>query len=194
MLSLIFDVETTGLPTIRNGFYKNLNVYDSARIVSIAWRLLDTDSENESSINYFIVKPDNFIIPQKAINIHGISNELAINEGILLYDIIMKLHEDLHKCETIVAHNIAFDINVLKSELFRINFIGLIELINDKRLFCTMMESIKTGLVKKFTSLTNVFSIIYKDEDTSNAHNAYFDVLYCIKIYKYLIKNSINEL
>lgn len=189
MLSLIFDVETTGLPSTRNAFYENLDVYDSSRLVSIAWRLVDVDSDEELSNCYFIVKPDNYTIPEKATKIHGISNQQALNEGIAFYDIVMKLHQDLHTCETIVAHNIIFDINVLKSELFRMKFIGIIELINTKNLFCTMMESMKSGLVKRFTSLTKIYTMIYTDEeDISNAHNAYFDVLYCLKVYKHLVK------
>lgn len=188
MLSLIFDVETTGLPTIRDAFYKKLDVYDSSRIVSIAWRLIDVDYDEELSNNYFIVKPDNYTIPEKATKIHGISNEQALSEGIIFYDIVEKLHQDLFKCDTIVAHNISFDINILKSELFRNDFIGTLELINTKKVFCTMRESMKSGLVKTFTSLTKIYTMIYKDEDISNAHNAYYDVLYCSKIYKHLIK------
>ena len=68
---LFFDLETTGLPTFRehstgkNKYYAfNQNkYYDSSRIVSIAWCLIEeftAEKLEDPTINYTIRKPINF--------------------------------------------------------------------------------------------------------------------------------------
>ncbi len=194
MIAFIFDLETTGLPSVRNTNYKNLEAYDSARIVSVAWRLLNTETNDELNNEYYIIKPDNFSIPEESTKIHGITSEQALCEGVSLYSVIDKMRIDINKCDVIVAHNIMFDINVLRSELYRMKRYNLISMTFQKRIFCTMIQSIKKGIVKKFSTLTKIYSLLFCDEDVCNAHNAYYDVLYCSKIYKKLLEynNTLN--
>ena len=67
-----FDVETTGLPKGRNSSYWDVSNWP--RIVSICW--LITDHTGNIIENYYkLIKPEGFIIPQKVIEIHNISNE-----------------------------------------------------------------------------------------------------------------------
>ena len=187
-IAFIFDVETTGLPRGRNTTYNDLQAYDAARIVSIAWRLVDVDGNEELKSRYYIVKPDGFEIPEDAVRIHGITTEQAMLEGVSMRDVIDDMTPDIEQCTELVAHNIRFDINVLRSELVRLKNTTLIDTTFTKTLFCTMLEARSRGVVQKFTKLTDLYTKLFPDEDAcDNAHNAFFDVQYCYKIYTYLL-------
>ena len=105
---LFYDLETTGLvktqrwgkPEESYPDYKNLDEYNQARIVSIGYLYLEdfnyTKEINLNDINEVLIKPEDFIIPEKAIKIHKITNEYAHEKG---YD----LKESL-----IVLENIMF--------------------------------------------------------------------------------------
>ena len=83
-------------------------------------------------MNYYIIKV-NFNIPNS--NFHGITNKISINKGIefnLLCDDFFKI---IKKCSHIISHNLDFDINVIKNELFRINRNDIINEINNKIFF-----------------------------------------------------------
>lgn len=188
-MALVFDVETTGLPKERRASFRDLSVYDAARIVSIAWCLVDVDREfEEVRSRYYVIRPDTFEIPEDAVRIHGISQEQALAEGVPLRQVIDELAQDVHLCDVLVAHNIMFDINVLRSELVRLRNQALIDVTFEKQLFCTMKEARTRGLVQKYTKLTVLFAMLFPDEKPcDNAHNAHFDVQYCRDIYKALL-------
>ena len=69
------DIETTGLPD-------EMGRYDNVRAVQIAWLISNKKGDIKLSKSY-IIKPENFIVPTTATDIHGITHERAMNEGIL---------------------------------------------------------------------------------------------------------------
>ena len=77
----------------------------------------------------------NFNIPNS--NFHGISNEISINLGIEFNLFCDDLKKIINKCSHIISHNVDFDINVIKNELYRINKNDIINEINKKKLICT---------------------------------------------------------
>ena len=77
---LFFDTETTGLPRKWNAPVNDLDNWP--RLVQIAW-VLYKDGIKISSYD-LIIKPENFIIPTEASNIHGITTELAVSKGVSL--------------------------------------------------------------------------------------------------------------
>ena len=91
---LIFDTETTGLPKSWNAPITDTDNWP--RCVQIAWQLHD-----EMGIvlehNDFLIKPDNFNIPYDAERIHGISTELAEEQGISLDEGLQLFNEALEK-------------------------------------------------------------------------------------------------
>lgn len=188
-MALVFDVETTGLPKDRRASFRDLAVYDAARIVSIAWRLVDTDRDGaEVRSRYYVIRPDAFEIPEDAVRVHGISQEQALAEGVPLRQVIAELAGDVERCDVLVAHNIMFDINVLRSELVRLRNQALIDVTFEKQIFCTMKEARARGVVQKYTKLTDLYATLFPDEEPcGNAHNAHFDVQYCCDIYKALL-------
>lgn len=197
-LTFIFDIETTGLfirERNKKVDFKNLNNFDNCRIVSISWIIIETDNTDNiiEKKNYYI-KPDNFNVPQESINIHGLTNEFLLLNGISVHNVFEKLI-DIFSTNTknyiihIVSHNINFDINVLKSELYRYNYFNLLNIVENTNIFCTMLESHKIMNMGKWPKLKEAYMYFY-NKDIENAHQSEFDTLYCYQIYKKLISKN----
>lgn len=115
---LVFDTETTGLP-------KNFNapVSDSdnwPRMVQIAWQLHDKKGNLLENQDY-IIKPEGYDIPFSSQRIHGISTEMAQQEGRPLEEVLQEFKDVLSRSQVIVGHNIEFDYNIVGAEFFRKN-------------------------------------------------------------------------
>ena len=97
---LIFDTETTGLP--RNWSAPITDTDNWPRCIQIAWQLHDAMGNLIEREDY-LVKPEGFNIPYDAERIHGISTELAEEQGIDLKDVLEKFNNALSKAKFIVA-------------------------------------------------------------------------------------------
>jgi DNA polymerase-3 subunit alpha len=115
---LIFDTETTGLPKRWNAPITDTNNWP--RCIQIAWQLHD-ESGNLIEHQDYLVQPEGFNIPYDAENIHGISTELAQEQGIPLAEVLEKFNEALNKTKFIVGQNIKFDLNIMGCEFVREN-------------------------------------------------------------------------
>ena len=67
----------------------------------------------------YLVKPRGFNIPYDAERIHGISTELAAEQGIRFDEILAKFNEALSKAKFIVGQNVGFDVNIMGCEFHR---------------------------------------------------------------------------
>ncbi len=76
---LIFDTETTGLPKRWNAPVTEVDNWP--RCVQLAWQLHDRMG-NLIEQQDFLIQPEGYDIPYDAEQIHGISTELATNDGI----------------------------------------------------------------------------------------------------------------
>ena len=113
---LAFDCETTGLPKHRRCGYKNLEAFDTCRLVSLA--VVEFDEEHkECGSWHFLVQPEGFEV--QATEIHGITHEQALKEGRPFEEIYEDIKMMFTSVPTIVGHNLEFDINCLSSEIFR---------------------------------------------------------------------------
>ena len=113
---LIFDTETTGLPKSWNAPITDTDNWP--RCIQIAWQLHD-DMGNVIEHNDFLIQPDGFNIPYDAERIHGISTELAEEQGITLNKGLALFNEALKKTKFIVGQNVGFDINIMGCEFHR---------------------------------------------------------------------------
>ena len=81
-----------------------------------------------------------------------------------------------------MAHNILFDINVIKSELYRRDKYYIIEEIDKKKLLCTMTHTkdiikIKNQYGKyKYPSLKELYFFNF-NKDIEQQHNSMYDVI-----------------
>lgn len=113
---LIFDTETTGLP--RNFNAPITDTDNWPRCIQIAWQLHDEMGVMIEHQDY-LVKPEGFNIPYDAERIHGISTELAEEQGIELAEVLEKFNIALGKAKFIVGQNLGFDVNIMGCEFYR---------------------------------------------------------------------------
>lgn len=113
---IVFDTETTGKA---KNFSAPVNDFNNwPRMVQIAWKVFDKNGVEIDSQN-LIIKPNGFTIPQDAIAIHRISNEIAKEKGIPLSQALDKFSDVIRNNKYLIAHNINFDKNVVGCEYLR---------------------------------------------------------------------------
>jgi DNA polymerase-3 subunit alpha len=113
---LIFDTETTGLPKSWNAPITDTDNWP--RCIQIAWQLHD-EMGNLVEHNDFLVQPEGFNIPYDAERVHGISTDLAAEQGITLNEGLELFNEALQKTKFIVGQNVGFDVNIMGCEFYR---------------------------------------------------------------------------
>ena len=195
--TIILDTETTGLFT-RNANPENYELFNNARIVEIAWEIYSPTKELINKESY-LIKPESFVIPEQAIKIHGITNEMANNNGHNIQNVFDRLEVLLKDVSTIVAHNLSYDNAIVLAELYRLNTItdGLLHKYNNliydwisKEHKCTMMMSCYITGSYKWHKLNNLYKICFNEEPNGILHRAAADVDICAKVYFYLISRS----
>ncbi|NNF18764.1 MAG: DNA polymerase III subunit alpha [Flavobacteriaceae bacterium] len=113
---LIFDTETTGLPKRWDAPFHDTDNWP--RCVQIAWQLHDNMGRLVEHQDY-LIRPDGFDIPYDAEKIHGISTDLAREQGIPLDEALDKFNAALAKAKFIVGQNVGFDVNIMGAEFHR---------------------------------------------------------------------------
>ena len=113
---LIFDTETTGLPKRWDAPISDLDNWP--RCIQIAWQLHDNLGNCIEHQDY-LVQPEGFNIPYDAEKIHGISTELAQEQGVPLADVLEKFNAALNKTKFVVGQNVGFDLNIMGAEFIR---------------------------------------------------------------------------
>tara|TARA_B110001469_G_C9648333_1_gene329281 strand:+ start:8682 stop:9251 length:570 start_codon:yes stop_codon:yes gene_type:complete len=114
-MELVIDTETTGLTSL--SFVTERNYQKWPRLVQIAWGYIEEDSLEIQ--NSTIIRPNGFNIPSDAIRIHGITNKQATEDGKDLKDLLNTLNHAMQRADTIIAHNLNFDLGILHSEAMR---------------------------------------------------------------------------
>ncbi len=191
--SIIFDVETTGLP-VRDGKgrflpdYWQHSAYDGARLVSVAWRVIGPAPEMELiKDEYRVVCPDGFDIHKEATPIHGISHQDAVRHGVAIGDVLTDLINDMATCNVIVAHNAQFDMRILRSELSRFGRKADISTTFSKGLVCTMFEGRDVYKLSKLPKLAELLEKV-TGRQLIDAHDARADVDACASCYIEMVK------
>ncbi|MFB9056635.1 DNA polymerase III subunit alpha [Mariniflexile ostreae] len=113
---LIFDTETTGLPKRWDAPITDTDNWP--RCIQIAWQLHDAMGNCIEHQDY-LVQPDGFNIPYDAEKIHGISTELAQEQGLPLAEVLERFNEALGKTKFVVGQNVKFDLNIMGAEFVR---------------------------------------------------------------------------
>ena len=190
-----FDTETTGLPvyTCKRGYHnpKELDKYDTSRVVSISWIISSNELNIIEKASYFI-KPDGYIIPEQSIKIHGITNEKANEDGVPIKLVLDKLVSCLHLMKVVVAHNVHFDVNVLKSECYRYGYGDIAEILGKSIKYCTMDYGKNLLALSKNPKLSELYEMLY-DEPMLNAHDAEYDTYYCYKCFEILRQTPLRD-
>lgn len=190
--SVVFDLETTGIPA-RNerGFmpdYWRSAAYDGARIVSVAWRVLGPAPQLQViKDGYHVIRPAGFEIPAEATAVHGITQADAERDGIAAREALAHLIQDIKDAEVLVAHNAQFDMSVLRSELCRLGWRGSVDITFRKRIVCTMREGRRAFNMAKAPRLAELLQAA-AGEELQGAHDARNDVAACATCYARLLR------
>lgn len=105
---LVFDTETTG----KADFHRSPDHPCQPRIVQLGALLLNVEGEELMSLNV-IIKPDGWVIPKEASDIHGITQEIAERDGVAEIEATKSFDKMLMCADVAVAHNFDFDHLVL---------------------------------------------------------------------------------
>jgi DNA polymerase-3 subunit alpha len=100
---IVFDTETTGFPKNWNLPYTETDNWP--RVVQIAWQVHDEMGRLIDAKDY-IIRPEGFDIPYDAEKVHGISTQLAVNEGHDLTEVLLEFNEVLNQSTFVVGHNL----------------------------------------------------------------------------------------
>jgi DNA polymerase III epsilon subunit-like protein len=193
---IIVDTETTGLPGSKYN-----PIEDSSNwpyILQIAWIVLDEEFKIiTSSKHYLDYKGE---IPYAATRVHHIDKAMIRKLGEPTSIVLRKFIKDTQLAEFIVAHNIDFDIPIIRAELYRNGIFNSIELMPT---ICTMLQS------KHFVEATNsrgsiknpkleelylkcFFGSIYAGT-VQNNHDAMVDASMTAKCFQYLVEHEILD-
>jgi len=189
---LIFDTETTGLP---KSWAAPISDTDNwPRCIQIAWQLHD-DMGNLVEHQDYLINPEGFNIPYDAERIHGISTELAQQQGIQLKEMLEKFNIALSKAKFIVGQNVGFDINIMGCEFYRI---GISSPMSQMPILDTCTE-VTASLLKlpggrggkfKLPTLTELHQYLF-NEPFAEAHNATADVEATTRCFLELIRTEV---
>jgi DNA polymerase-3 subunit alpha len=189
---LIFDTETTGLP--RSWSAPITDTDNWPRCIQIAWQLHD-EMGNLIEHQDYLVKPEGFNIPYDAERIHGISTELAMEQGIALSEVLEKFNIALSKAKYIVGQNVGFDVNIMGCEFHRMN-VGsdMVKMPVLDTCTETTAELLKLpggrGGRFKLPTLTELHQFLF-GQPFAEAHNATADVEATTRCFLELIKREV---
>jgi len=176
MKIIVFDTETTG----KANFNLPPEHDKQPRIVQIGAVL--TDGERDFATIDLMIRPNGFEIPEEASNIHGITTDMAIRNGVSLKIALTLFCGLCGYSDVMVAHNSDFDLFVLKGECKRagVNF-------PERDCFCTMKAM--TDMCKipgpygfKCPRLQQAYVHCFGKE-FEGAHNALSDVMAAKGVY-----------
>ena len=189
---LIFDTETTGLPKNWSAPISDTNNWP--RCIQIAWQLHDAMGNLIEHQDY-LIQPEGFNIPYDAERIHGISTELAQQQGISLQEVLEKFNVALSKANYIVGQNLGFDVNIMGCEFYRL---GMQSQMSSMPILDTCTE-VTASLVQlpggrggkfKLPTLTELHHYLF-GVPFSEAHNATADVEATTRCFLELIKREV---
>jgi DNA polymerase III epsilon subunit-like protein len=175
---LFFDTETTGIP--RNYKAPVSDLANWPRVIQLAFLLTDGAGVLQAA-QQFLIKPEGFAIPADATRVHGITTEHALAKGVPLGAALGEFLACLKSAQTLVAHNMAYDENVLGAEFLRAKLAN--PLPKAKR-FCTMQAATNFCALPgrygnfKWPSLSELHVKLF-GKDFKGAHGAQPDVQAC---------------
>ncbi len=172
---VFFDTETNGLPKSFDAPIEDTENWP--RLVQLAYMVCDTNGGVLMKEN-LIIKPDGFVIPKEASDLHGITNEIAFRQGKEVEAVLGgNFLNALKEASLVIGHNLSFDSSIIGAEFFRM---GQENWISKKKTVCTMKLStdfcaIQASQGYKWPKLSELYFKLF-NEELEGAHNALFDV------------------
>lgn len=182
---LFYDTETTGFPNWK----KPSDDESQPHIVQIGAVLCNAETKTIIKELDIIVKPDGWEIPQVTTDVHGITNEYALKNGIPENE-ALQMFLDLRGDSERVAYNKTFDQRIIRIGLKRF-FDELTQekwaVKEDHHCAMVMSKNIvriekKSGAGYKNPKLVEAFKF-FTGEEMQGAHDALADTRGCMRVY-----------
>lgn len=190
------DTETTGLPIDEH--LPNENSDNWPHLVQVAF-IIEDDNFGILSKRNIIVRPEGYIIPESSTKIHGITTDYARKVGINRKTVISLLDRCLANTDSIIGHNVSFDINVIKAEIFREKGHNALSIKRNHQIHDTMILGMnickiqnsylysRQNISYKYPKLDELYYKLF-NKHFENQHDAIADIQATYDCYNELIK------
>ena len=183
MTTVIFDTETTGFPRTRNAAPSDLEAFDGARLIELGYVVLDEHLREIKRVGTLVRTVDE--VPNTEI--HGIRGEDVVAHGRDPVEVLLEFEYDIRTAIALVAHNIRYDLAILRSETHRDpRLASLRGLLRVKRLVCTMMSGAGYTKGGKWPKLPELHTLLF-GECPPQTHRALDDVDLCAACYRAMV-------
>ncbi|MFR5132772.1 MAG: 3'-5' exonuclease [Terrisporobacter sp.] len=191
MRKLIFDTETTGL-----------NPYGN-QIAQLSYLMIDDNYEVKTAKNFYFAVD---CVEAGASEVNGLTKKVLdeLSEGKKFKDFSNEIYEDFLNAETLIAHNLEFDLNFIRQEFKRLDY-NVDALDENKEYLCTMniytdilkiehkyygykyprLDEVMSRLDISRKYISNIANDIFRIEDIGY-HDARFDIVATLLAYKSL--------
>jgi DNA polymerase-3 subunit alpha len=202
----VFDFETTGLPPKYRKVNKR-NYLQFPRAVQASCMLYDKVAAAVlEEMNELVILDDDVEMTDGAFETHHISKEMTKERGIPSAQVLLRFFEMLKSADVVIAHNLDFDVMILKTEIFhhfkdnarkRGRYLQLIDENIVNKGYCTLKNtidfcalerpSVYGGTYNKFPKLMELHEKLFGFVP-ENLHDAKTDCEACLKCYLELMK------
>lgn len=175
MIAMLFDTETTGL--IDN---HAIRLERQPHVIEFYSCLADLKTGDViEEIDLLIRPPEMRYLSEEISSITGISREMVENSP-LFSDVSQKIFDAIEKAETVVAHNLSFDMEMMDLEAERLGK----KIRWPERRICTVEQTIYLNGHR--LNLSGLHELLFK-ERFAGAHRAKVDVMAllrcCVELY-----------
>lgn len=189
--TLFFDTETVGL--VKDNYPPTHPRQPMPMQLGVK---LDAHNREERCAMNFLIRPQNWSIEPKASEITGITDKMATEFGVHFVTAVEVFLDMMENTQVVVAHNIAFDMTVMRRSTFVYSeMVGIpyVDPFENKTLICTMLGSL--DIVKatpkrnghwKWPKLSEAIRFFF-NEELVGAHDALIDVRACSRVYYHLL-------
>lgn len=203
MKVLVFDTETTGLPQ-RTVDGKMPSIYKTTmwpHIIQLSYILYDSQKHKMLINHDHVIKLGSHVqISEKSVELHGITMSRSQREGMDIEEALELFHICMMNADVIIAHNLAFDRQMILVECIRHHRAGPFKFKKPEQFYCTMKNTTelcklsatnkKTGETYfKYPTLTELHEYIFS-QTPQNTHNSLVDILICLRCFIKLVSNE----
>ncbi|MEZ4330411.1 MAG: 3'-5' exonuclease [Myxococcota bacterium] len=193
MKALIFDTETTGMVEFR----KPPEDATQPDLIQLGLLLVDTlDWKARARSALLVTLADGVRIDPAAKAAHGITEEDCARYGVPPIVACSLFNQACLQADVIVAHNLAFDVSIMKTALHRLG--GKPHRLDGRQLVCTKEAS--TDVLKlpgkygyKWPTLAEAYRH-YTGLELDGAHDAMVDTEACLVVFRALVETGVVDL
>ena len=183
---LVIDTETTG----KYNFKLPHDHSSQPNLVQLGFQVLSEDGPVRHQAE-FVIRPDGWVISDEVAQIHGITNNIAAEQGVDIHFALDSLAGCLKSVDRVVAHNVDFDLAVMATaygRCFRDDVLAKLPR------FCTMkamtpVMQLPGPYGNKWPKLSEAYAYC-TDTPLVNAHCALVDVAACATVYRWYWQNA----